>query len=218
MRKLIRIVLPVLLIAASVWGWGFHDAMGEGNPILSITTRQSSMNGARAMPAGGAASIFLNPAELSLLSGAEFTASAAMVQWKAYVQADMDFDYRDTGSSGSGTLALGFHLSKDMSAGVGITRIADFGFNGSSNIIKELPGGGWEVETVQILDSWGSLWEAGAGTSYSAADWLTLGLSGGVRFGSGAYTHRWDNTDPDLPDDTTEVEWSTADPFIHAGA
>lgn len=218
MRKLLVIALPVLLIATSVVGWGFHDAMGEGSPMLSISTRQSAMNGARAMPSSGAASIFLNPAELSLLSGTEFSAYVAMVQWKAYAQGDLDFDYKDTGSSGSGTVALGFDLSKDISAGLGMTRVADFGFNGASNIVKELPGGGWEVEAVQILDSWGSLWEAGTGMSYSAADWLTLGLSGGVRFGSGAYTHRWDNTDPDQPDDTTEVEWSSADPFIHAGA
>ena len=218
MRKLSMIVLPVLFIATSVIGWGFHDAMGGGSPLLSITTRQSAMNGARAMPSSGAASIFLNPAELSLLSGTEFTASAAMVQWKEYVYADMDFDYRDTGSAGSGTVALGLDLSRNMSAGLGITRVADFGFNGSSSILKELAGGGWEVETVQVLDSWGSLWEAGAGMSYSATRWLTLGLSGGVRFGSGAYTHRWDNADPDQPDDTTEVEWTSTEPFIHAGA
>ncbi|MFO8183415.1 MAG: hypothetical protein R6U39_04515 [Candidatus Aegiribacteria sp.] len=215
--RCLNTLIAMVLIPSALFAWGFHDAMWKGTPVTCVTSKQSAMGGVWALPSSGAASIFLNPAELSLLEGAEVNAAAAIIEWKSYVYGALNHDYVLTGTGGAATFALGAPLSDRLAAGGGITRVSDFGFHGYMGVLEETVPGFFEVNSMQVLDSRGSLWETGAGLSYVITDRVTLGVSGGLRFGSGSYEYRNDYVHEGSLDDTVEVDWKESDIFIHGG-
>jgi hypothetical protein len=217
MRSVLLLVASFIIFPSAVSAWGFHDAMGNGSPIICITPKQSAMGGVWALPSSEAASIFLNPAELSMLNGTSIKISAAIVEWHSYVSAELDYDHFDSGNLGTVTTAVGTEISDAVSIAAGISRVSHFGFSGISNILEEYGYTGYKIYAIDLLDSQGSLWEANTGISVALIDWLTAGVSGGLRFGNGSYTLRHDIVDPVSPDDTTEVSWEESDFCVHAG-
>ncbi len=207
----------IIILPAFVLGWGFHDAMEYGSPIICITSKASTMGGVWSLPSSEAASIFLNPAELSLLEGTSVNLTTAIIQWNSNVKGAMDYDHYDSGNTGAITAAVGTEISETFSIGAGISRVSSFGYNGISNILDISSAGSYEIQAIDLLDSQGSLWEANTGISVVIADWLTAGLSGGVRFGSGSWTLRHDIVDPLAFDDTTYAEWEESDFCGHLG-
>ena len=191
--------------------------MGNGSPIICITPKQSAMGGIWALPSSEAASIFLNPAELSMMDGTSIKVTTAIIEWHSYTSGALDYDRFDSGNLGSVTVAAGTEISDAVSIGAGISRVSHFGFSGISNILKECGLNNYEIYSIDLLDSQGSLWEANTGVSWVLNDWLTAGVSGGLRFGSGSYTLRHDIVDPGDSDDTTEVDWEESDFCFHAG-
>ena len=218
--KLFSAVAILFTVVSAAGAWGFYDAMGDGSPIDGITPVQSSMGGVRALPSGWGASIFLNPAELASLPGARINGSAALIQWRSNIFGVKDYDFLVTGNTGGMNLTAAVPLGDRLAIQAGITRVADFGFNGVNNWVEPTSGGSYEVTVAQVLDSWGSLWETNAGIGISIAPWLDLGVSGGLRFGSGSWSLIRDVVDPDLPlaDTTIETSWEEADACFHAGA
>ena len=217
MKKMINLLAAAMLLPALGAAWGFHDAMWNGTPVICVTPKQSAMGGVWALPSSEAASVFLNPAELSLLDGPRLNASAAIIEWSASIYGKLDFNQMDTGMGGAGTLAFAAPLSEKVSAGAGISRVSDFGFNGVSTVMEELGPQLYQVYALRIMDAQGSLWEANAGLSVELADWLTAGFSGGLRFGSGSYEVRTDYVEQSLNDDTVDVDWETSEFCFHGG-
>ncbi|MBN2607951.1 MAG: hypothetical protein JXA64_02465 [Candidatus Fermentibacteraceae bacterium] len=211
------LMMTVLTLPAVASAWGFHDSMGDGSPVLCVTPRQSAMGGVWALPSSGPASVFLNPAELSMMEGATLTGSAAIIEWRSSVEGENYNNILDTGTGGAGTLAFGAPFSGGVAIGAGISRVSDFGFNGVSMVMEEVNPGIYDVYSIQFLDAQGSLWEANAGISLELADWVTAGLSGGLRFGNGSYLYRNTYSDPQVPGDTVEVDWEASDLAIHGG-
>lgn len=207
----------ILAFPAAVTAWGFHDGIGNGSPIVCITPKSSAMGGVWSLPSAGAASIFLNPAELSMLDGTLINLTTAIVQWNSIVLSVMDYDQFASGNTGAVTLAAGTEISDAVSIGAGIAKVSDFRFNGVINILEEIGLNSYQVFAIDILDSHGSLWEANTGISMVITDWLTAGVSGGIRFGKGSSIRRHDIVDPTAVDDTTEVEWKESDFCVHAG-
>lgn len=212
-----RLIAAFLLLPAAVLAWGFHDSMGYGSPVRCISPRQSAMGGSWAMPSSGPASVFLNPAALSMQDGVTLTASAAIIEWRSAVVGENLFNILDTGTGGAGTLAFGLPVSERVAVGAGIARVSDFGFNGVSMVMEELGPELYEVYSIQFLDATGSLWEANAGVSVELADWITAGVSGGLRFGTGSWDYRNVFSDPDVPPDTLEDDWDASDFAFHGG-
>lgn len=215
-RHMIAFVI-ILTLPAIVLAWGFHDAIGNGSAIVCVTPKSSAMGGIWSLPSGGAASVFLNPAELSMLDGAFINLTTAIVQWNSVVLSVMDYDIFSSGNTGTVTFAAGTEISEAVSIGAGIAKVSDFRFNGVINILEEIGLNSYQVFAIDILDSHGSLWEVNSGISLATADWLTAGVSGGIRFGKGSSTRRHDIVDPAAVDDTTEVEWNESDFCFHAG-
>jgi hypothetical protein len=210
-------IVIFMLIPATLMAWGFHDAMGNGSPVVCVTSKSSSLGGLWAMPSSEAASIFLNPAELSMLDGTRINLSGAIIQWKTYLKGQLDYDLSNSGHTGAGTVAIGTRVSETISIGAGLTRVSDFGCNGIRDILEETGAGAFQIQAVNLLDAQGSLWEANTGLSIVANDWLTFGVSGGIRFGSGSWTLRHDIVDPVAVDDTTYGDWEESDFCFHAG-
>ena len=215
-RYIIAFVI-ILMLPAAVLAWGFHDAIGNGSPILCVTPKSSAMGGVWSLPSSGAASIFLNPAELSMLDGTFINFAVAMIPWNSVIHGIQDFDTFDSGNTGSVTLAAGTEISDAVSIGAGITRVSDFRFNGICNTLEETSVHNYQIYALEILDAHGSLWEANAGLSMVISDWLIAGVSGGIRFGKGSWNLRHDIVHQSGIDDTTIVEWEENDFCAHAG-
>ncbi|MCD4776953.1 MAG: hypothetical protein K8S15_12995 [Candidatus Aegiribacteria sp.] len=217
MKLVFLITATFIIFASAVSAWGFHDAMGNGTPIICITPKQSAMGGVWALPSSEAASIFLNPAELSMMDGTSIKITTAIAECHSYTSAELDYDHLNTGNFGTVTAALGTEISETVSIAAGLSRVSHFGFSGISNILEEYGYCGYKIYATDLLDSRGSLWEANTGISVVISDWLTAGVSGGMRFGNGSYTLRHDIVNPIAPDDTTEVSWEESDFCFHAG-
>ncbi len=217
MRRCIAFISIMLMLPATALAWGFHDAIGNGSPVLCVTTKSSAMGGVWSLPSSGAASVFLNPAELSLLDGTLINTTIAFVQWSSIINGMLDFDHYSSGNTGTFTIAAKTEISDAVSIGAGITKVSDFNFNGILDILEEIGLGTYQSSALDILDSHGSLWEANIGGSVVLNDWLIAGASGGVRFGEGSSNRRREYADQSNPDDTTIVEWKEEDFCFHAG-
>ncbi len=88
------------MLPTAVMAWGFHDAMGNGSPIVCVTPKSSAMGGVWSLPSSGAASIFLNPAELSMLDGTFINLTIAIIPWNSVIHGMLDFDLFDSGNPG----------------------------------------------------------------------------------------------------------------------
>ena len=201
-----------------VLAWGFHDAMEYGSPIAAVTPKSSAMGGVWSMPSSGPASIFLNPAELSMLNGTEITAGTGLIQWNTYTYGENEFTHIQSGTIlGTTTVAVGFIITDRISFGAGVARVSDFGFDGENmEIVVPLPGR-YEIYAVNNLESRGSLWEVNAGMSFEFCDWLIAGASGGLRSGSGSWTLMHNILGESAPDDTTSLDWDESDFCAHIG-
>lgn len=219
MSKLcIRLSLLLILFSMQVLAWGYHDAMDYGSPLVCVTPISSAMGGVWSLPSGGSASIFLNPAELSLLDGTHINATTGIVQWHTYSYGSAEFHHHQSGTTFSGaTASIGFGISDRISFGAGVSGVSNFDFDGE-NLEIEITGPGiYEVPVIDNLDSRGSLWEVNTGLSFDISDWLIAGVSGGVRSGSGSYTLVRNVMDPSVQDDTTSVDWDATDFCAHVG-
>jgi len=211
------IIFAFLLLPVRAYAWVFHDAMGSDTPIICVTPKQSSMGGVWALPSSEAASIFLNPSELSTMNGTSVRISTAIIEWHTPVHGELDYDHSDSGNLGTVTAAIGTEISETVSMGAGISRVSHFGFSGLSNILEDYGLSSYRIYAIDLLESRGSLWEANTGVSMALNDWMTVGVSGGIRFGNASYTLRHDIVEPSAPDDTTTVDWDESDFCFHAG-
>ncbi|MCK4505936.1 MAG: hypothetical protein KAW14_09980, partial [Candidatus Aegiribacteria sp.] len=177
--------------------------MDYGSPIVAVTPKSSAMGGVWSMPSAGPASIFLNPAELSMLDSTVITVGTGLIQWNTYTYGANEFTQILSGTIlGSLTAAVGFRLTDRISLGAGVARVSDFGFEGENLEIMLNGPGRYKVYAVNNLDSRGSLWEVNTGMSFELSDWLIAGASGGLRSGSGSWTRIYNLVYESVPNDT----------------
>jgi len=216
-RALTNTVCTVLLIASRVSAWGFHDAQELGTPLVCASPMSTAMGSVWSLPSSGPASIFLNPAELAEANGTDLLVSSGWIQWSTDVYGEYEFQHGESGTiPGPLTAALGFGLTDRFNAAVGVSNVADFSFDGVNMVLVDLGPGLYEIGAVDNLDSRGSLWEINAGIGAEVTDWLSLGVSAGVRNGSGSWTlfHN-DLTGP--ADSTSTGDWDETAACFHCG-
>lgn len=208
----------IFLSVSIAWGFGFHDVLEDGYPIVCVTPASSAMGGVWSMPSGGPASIFLNPAELSLVEGTPLHLSGGVISWKTIVHCQQGFDHHESGTiPGTVTGALKFGLGDNFSAGLGISHVAGFGFDGSNMVLIEEEQDIIRIYAADNLDSSGSLWEALGGVSCRITEWLLAGASAGLRFGSGDYELDHNVLNSSVGDYTETGKWSESDFCSHVG-
>lgn len=212
----LMVLFLMVFIPPSVWAWGFHDAMENGTSVNALTPQHCAMNGASALPSSGVVSLFLNPAELSLLKSPVLSANFSAVKWDSEVGGPYSIPVFDSGNSGSFSIAAGMPVTNKLYLAAGMAKISEYGYNKGLSILEEQDGV-YNIYALQMLNSQGSLYEANAGASLAFSDEFQAGVSIGVRFGKGSFTLRYEPVDIYAPGDTTFVEWDTADPCIHLG-
>lgn len=215
-RLSIRSAALLALLAgavAPVYGYGFHDALDEGNAIECINTRSGALVGSKVFGATGPSALFLNPAALSGIEGFMVSASGAGVTWGEVVVDTTSRVKRAGTGTNAVTGALALRVSSSIVLAGGVARITDNQYDGT----HYLPNDPTEpdIDRVEILTAEGGLWEALGGTSVSLSDNLTAGLSAGLRFGSADYVYVYDLSFTPEIDSTAEWSWDQQDLCFH---
>ncbi len=217
-RMSAAVLACALLAPAGALAWGFYDSMEYGTTLVSITPTTAAMGGARALPGAGGASVFLNPAELAGMEGVELQAASGWIQWSSDVRGLNEFEHGETGTMlGPACATLRFGLPGDLAGSVGFASVADFRFDGTNMVLSEPWPGRYEIVAVDNLDSRGSLWEICAGFGGFLTDRVAVGLSGGLRSGSGDW-ELFHNVLEGGVDYTVTGSWEEAAGCVHVGA
>jgi hypothetical protein len=209
------VIVILIGVSARVSGYGFHDALGDGNSIECVDPRSGALVGSKVFGTEGPSALFLNPAALSGIEGFMTSVSGSAVTWGEVI---VDSTSR-TKRAGTGfnalTGALALRVSPSLVVAGGVARITDNQYDGT----HYLPNDPTEpdIDRVEILQASGGLWEALGGTSVQITDHLSAGLSAGLRFGSADFVYVYDQYFTPGIDSTAEWTWDEEGICYHAG-
>jgi len=96
-------------------------------------------------------------------------------------------------------------LDQGLSTGIALGKVSDFSYKGIHYTYFFQSGHVNEIIEVRELSVSGGMYESVAAVSYSAAEWLDLGISAGLRFGSVSYDSTYE--DREDPENDTLVSW-----------
>ncbi|OPL17880.1 MAG: hypothetical protein AVO35_08355 [Candidatus Aegiribacteria sp. MLS_C] len=211
------LLLPVLLlIPAASWGYGFHDALTYGNTIDVISIRSAAMVGIRVFGSSGASAVFMNPSNLHYLPTFHLEVSTSAVSWTEEVVDSTSVVQRSDRGLGSLSGAAACRLGSRTVVGIGLAKVSDFQYNGT-HFLPENPSHPG-IDIIETLNATGGLWEALCGFSWSPSEYLSAGVSGGLRFGEVTYDYSYDEKFTPEVDSSYTWSWDLSEPCFHAGA
>lgn len=175
-------VLTVLLAISSTAGaFSFYDSMAGGTPLSAIGALSDAICGQRSTYHWDALAIFTNPAGLAALHGPTATASAGALSWKEVTSYGSERQLRSSTIPGTRSLAGSIPVDGRLTAGAGVAVVSDAYYVGTHSLQDaSVPGGS---PLLEILHANGGQYEALAGLGYDAGHGLSVGASGGMRFG-----------------------------------
>jgi|GEM_PF-4714629 len=211
--RLFFILLTVFSLAA---GFGYYDGMSRGTLTEGLTPLAAATGGVFSLGYEPAMGAVTNPAAMTLTIGAQLEAGLSPGSWECLHIYPFPVKDRKTTGLYLGGLSAGFvqPLSEGWSLGAAAAKVSDYRM--TANIV-EYEDEQYKTTTVKMLESHGGLYELSAAAGYRAADWLSLGLSGGARLGSG----NWEETVENYVNDTTvvnDVDWTASEPCFRVGA
>ncbi|NLP06540.1 hypothetical protein GX411_11420 [Candidatus Fermentibacteria bacterium] len=181
--KAVPIAAPLTLaITGSALAFGFYDALDGGTPLPSIGAFSASTGGVRSTYAADALSIFLNPAGLARRDRPSLTASGGVLAWKEAFRYGTQRASRSGTIQGSNCFAVAYPAGEWLVVGAGAAAVARAEYDGSRYL--EQPGLEGEPESIEMISTGGSQWEALGSVAASPTGWLDVGVSSGLRFGT----------------------------------
>jgi hypothetical protein len=208
-------LLFLIALAALAAGFGYYDGMTRGTLTHGYTPIAAATGGVFSLGYEPAMGAVTNPAALTMAGGARMEAGLLPGSWECWhIYPNPMRDRRTTGLY-LGGLSAGFvgPLSAGWSLGAAVAKVSDYRM--TANIV-EYEDEQYETTAVRMVESHGGLYELSAAAGYRATDWLSVGLSGGARLGSGS----WDETIEDYVNATTvvnKVSWTASEPCMRAG-
>ncbi|MCD4701665.1 MAG: hypothetical protein K8S24_07395 [Candidatus Aegiribacteria sp.] len=179
---IIEIACVMLFPGRSV-AFGFIDALNQGTPLPCTVPKCLALGGAMTVGVDDAYSLFLNPAGIPGFGAEAISLGMNFGRWTETTPVGNTFISRGEDIPFSLYGAGSFGITDKLSASAGCCMVSCFDYTGI-NFIYSIPHFPDSVTTSQHLKSNGYLHEALAGLSYSLSDNLSIGVSGGMRFGS----------------------------------
>ena len=183
---IIKLVCVILLSGQSA-AFGFIDALNQGTPLPCLVPKCLALGGTITVGVDDAYSVFLNPAGIPGFGAETISLGVNYGSWTETTPVDSAFVSRGDDIPFSLYGAGSFGITEDLSASAGCCMVSCFDYIGINHIysIAHSPD---SVTMLQHLESSGYLHEALAGLSYSLSENLSIGVSGGMRFGSADIT------------------------------
>lgn len=213
MRTFLFFVAAVAIFTSSAFGFGFYDSVNRGTIIPGLSPSTTALGSLRAVGVSEPVSIFMNPAQVALLS-AGIQVAGASIQWtERVIQTDIEKTVRTYMTVDNGTAAAVYPLGS-LVLGAGIAKIGEFGYEGAHTVYDDPD----DPELgVAVLYAEGSQWETMGSVSYVITGPLSAGISAGVRMVSADFHYEFNSHQFLIPDST--AYWSTEDNEFawHAG-
>lgn len=212
-----RGIMAMLLVSGVTLGYSFYGCTGDGSPITGIGSIPTGRGGAMALSGSEVMDLFLNPGATAFLENGTVQINTGVASWR-----ETSFFYQNNQSKFSGiaggSASLAFMAPVgNYNLGLGIARVADFSYKGLRPIYREEESGRLYIYAVDNMESHGGLWELLAGGSTLLGDWFAIGISGGLRFGSGDWELFHNVLEGSSGDYTEGDDWSVSDVCTHAG-
>ena len=210
------ILLLVLLgLTVPVMGYGFHDALFEGNSIEAVSTRSAALAASKVFGAEGPTALFINPAALCGIESFRISLSGSMVTWGEVVVDSTSQTKRAGTGVNAATGALALRVSPGFVLSGGVARVADNQYDGT----HFLPNDPTEpdIDRVEILNASGGIWEALGGVAVDISENMKAGVSAGLRFGRTDFLYSFDQSYTPETDSTSEWTWEKKEFCYHAG-
>lgn len=196
-------------------GYGYHDALYNGNSIDVISIRSAAMVGIRVFGSDGPSALFINPASLHGINQFEGSISISSVAWTEEIIDSTSVVQRSDQGLGSLSGAIAFRAGSDIVLSGGLAKVSDHQYKGTHYMPDDPSHPG--IAIIEFLDASGGLWEALGGMSLNLQDNLVVGLSTGMRFGKVEYNYIWDAYYTPEVDSISCWSWETSDFCYHAG-
>jgi len=216
MKRYFLLMWLLIMLPAAATAFGYLDARGSGTAVAGYSARGVSLGGVRSIGLGDGSCTLTNPAGLVRLPGALLSVSIGPGIGNETVLDSLGQQDNNWISLSTLFAAATMGLGQDLTAGISLGRTTDFSYEGINYIYQF--GQSAQLEEIREMKVTGGFFESAAGLAYRPAPWLSLGASGGLRFGSVSYDSSF--TDNDQPQNDTTVTWEReADGFtLHAGA
>lgn len=205
MRRLSVIALVVLL-PATVLGFGYLGIRGSGTLLSGITARSVALGGVRSLGLGEDASVLTNPAGLAGLPSTSVTVSIGPSIGNALLSDSLG--EHDSNWLSLSTLYAGISVpvGTDLVMGAAIGKVSDFAFKFTHYTYEFGTSQTSLLTEIRKFDVSGGIYESVGGLSYGVTDWLDVGTSAGMRFGSVSYDSTFEDVED--PDNDTLITWS----------
>lgn len=205
MKRLIPILALLVLLPSSSPGFGYLSSAGAGTPLPGFTARSVASGGLRSLGLEDGSSILTNPAGMSGLTGPAITLSIGPGIGREFLLDSLGEHESNWLSLSTLFAGVSFPVNREFSAGAALAKVTDISYDFSHYLYDFQPGQTSYLSEIRELSITGSMYEAVGGISYSAARWLDLGLSAGMRFGSASYDSSF--VDVNDHDNDTLVTW-----------
>ncbi len=205
MKSMIILSCTLILFASSALCFGYMNSHTSGSPVPGFSARSTALGGVRSIGLGDGSSLLTNPAGLHRTEGKLFSLSIGPGIGNETISDSLGEHPNNWITLGNIFAAMKFQLDPKLNAGIAFAKVTDFSYLGNHYTYVFEQGHESNLTEIRELTINGGMYESIAGLSFSASDWISLGLSAGYRFGSVSYDSSY--TDVVAHENDTLITW-----------
>lgn len=205
MKSITILSFILILLPSSVLSFGYLNSHTSGTPLPGFSARSIGLGGVRSIGLCDGSSMLTNPAGLQRTNGTVFSLSIGPGIGTETIQDSMGKHDNNWITFGNLFAAMKIQLDPRLNAGIALGKVSDFSYQGSHYTYCFMHGHANDLIEIRELTVNGGLYESVAGLSFSACDWINLGLSAGLRFGGADYDSSY--SDIENPENDTLISW-----------
>ncbi|MCD4848456.1 MAG: hypothetical protein K8R76_09705 [Candidatus Aegiribacteria sp.] len=207
MKSLMILACILVLSASSALCFGYLNIHTSGAPLPGFSARSTGFGGVRSIGLGDGSSMLTNPAGLHRTEGTLVSLSIGPGIGTEIILDSLGKHNNNWITFGNLFACMKFRLDPRFDAGIALGKVSDFSYKGAHYIFDFQPGHEEDLSEIIELNVNGGLYESVAGLSFSASDWISLGLSAGFRFGNVNYDSTY--TDIQASENDTLISWKS---------
>ena len=205
MKSMMILSCILVLLPASALCFGYLNSHTSGSPLPGFSARSTGFGGVRSIGLGDGSCMLTNPAGLHRTEGTMFSLSIGPGIGTETILDSLGQHQNNWITLGNAFAAMKFQLDPQLNAGIAFAKVSDFSYFGTHYTYDFQPGHEDDLSEIRELTVNGGMYESVAGLSFSASDWINLGLSAGFRFGSAIYDSSY--TDIEVHENDTLISW-----------
>ena len=205
MKSMMILSCILVLLASSALCFGYLNSHTSGSPLPGFSAHATGLGGVRSIGLGDGSSMLTNPAGLQRTEGTLFSLSIGPGIGTETISDSLGKHQNNWIAFANLFATMKFQLDPRLNAGIAFGKVSDFSYTGSHYTYDFQSGEEDYLTEIIDLSISGGMYESVAGLSFSASDWINLGLSAGFRFGGVNYDSTY--TDVVAHENDTLITW-----------